>query len=48
MNRATEIFTLYGFMHLSVYRARSSCARFIRNFFTDILKNHYICNGNQT
>ena len=42
------IFTLSGFMHLSVYRARSSCAGFIRNFFTDILKNHYICNGNQT
>lgn len=45
------IFTLSGFMHLSVYRdvprARSSCAGFIRNFFTDIIKNHYICSGSQ-
>ena len=40
------IFTLYGFMHLSVYRAREVVLDFIRNFFTDILKNHYICNGN--
>ena len=32
------IFTLSGFMHLSVYRAREVVLDFIRNFFTDILK----------
>lgn len=46
VSRTSCIFTLSGFMHLSVYRAREVVLDFIRNFFTDILKNHYICNGN--
>lgn len=47
-SRYRDFHTLWFYAFVCVPRARSSCAGFIRNFFTDILKNHYICNGNQT